>query len=87
MTADITALAQSCGVDPLTVEQAAHAVCRRLIEWHGDEPIEASQELIETALLDHVETSKRMSIKAHMNQGRFARQVLGLLKQEGNHDH
>lgn len=80
MQADIDHLAQSCGVDPLTIEQAAHAVCRRLIDWHGDAPIEASQELIETALLDHVETNKRMSIRAHMNQQQFARQVLGLIK-------
>lgn len=80
MQTDIERLALSCGVDPLTIEQAAHAVCRRLIDWHGDEPIDASRDLIEAALLDHVETNKRMSIRAHMNQRHFARQVLGLLR-------
>src|SRR5690606_11915585 len=79
MQADIDHLAQSCGVDPLTIEQAAHAVCRRLIEWHGDEPIAASRELIETALGDYVKTVKSMSISAHMHNQRFSRQVLDLI--------
>lgn len=79
MQSDITTLAQSCGVDPITVEQAALAVCRRLIAWHGDAPIDTSREIIEAALMDHVDTVKSMALGVHMNRDRFARQVLGLI--------
>ncbi|TKR55355.1 hypothetical protein D7I39_11090 [Allopusillimonas ginsengisoli] len=78
-------LAESCGVDPITVEIAAQAVVQRLHKWYGDDIEKVGQEDIEVALIDFTKEMKHCAIKAHMNITKFGEQVLELARFNPKH--
>ena len=67
------------------VDAAAAACARKLAKWFGSESeaiaaIEADLvAMAQIAMAAFIEEQRAMSVKVHMNPGRFSRQVLGQL--------